>query len=119
MTRQFAGLASLVAFASLALPAHAEQYLVQISEPLTGISDALYKSVKVVPLGAFEKNGVHYVVLDAPNTTYVETLFSVYGTWPKQLHTLTVDWDGDAMQAMSLERRMQNMTATACRFCLG
>lgn len=107
-------LAATVLFASSAV---ADEFILTLNAPLEGISDGLYQSVKVSPIDAFEVNGVQYVVLEAPNEVNVETLFSVYGTWPISMSVIDGDWS--AISAMSPEKKLLNATPVHCRFCLG
>ena len=97
--------------------AHAEEFILTLEAPLEEITDAFYDSIKVSPLDAFEVNGVHYVVLDAPNEVNVETLFSSYGTWPKAMSVVEGDWS--AFSNLSPEKKLLNLTPVHCRFCLG
>ncbi len=108
--------ATILAFLS-ATSASAQEYILTLEAPLEGVSDALYSSLKVSPLDAFEVNGVHYVVLDAPNEVRVETLFSAYGTWPIAMSVVDGNWTD--ISELSSEKKLLNTTPVFCRFCLG
>ena len=97
--------------------ASAQQFILTLDAPLEGVSDALYRSLNVSPVDAFEVNGVHYVVLDAASEASVETLFSTYGTWPIAMSVVDGDWAD--FSALSSEKKLLNTTPVHCRFCLG
>ena len=112
----------ILSVAALILPllagaATADTYVVTLDSPVEGISDALFQSTKVAPLESFEVHGVHYFVMDAPSEIYVETLFSVYGTWPIAMNKVGVDWE--EFSAMSAEMKLLSLEPMYCRFCLG
>ena len=103
--------------ASLSTVAMADEYIVTLEEPIEGVSDGLFKSLKIEPLDSFELNGVPYVVLNAPSVVHIETLFSVYGKWPIAVGTFDSGWS--AFADTPLERRLLQSKPMHCRFCLG
>ena len=100
-----------------ATSASAEEFILTLKSPLEGVTDALYSSLKIWPVDAFEVNGVHYVVLDAPSEVSVETLFSAYGTWPIAMSVVEGYWTD--FSELSSERKLLNTAPVHCRFCLG
>lgn len=97
--------------------AAADVFVMTLEAPLEGISDGLYQSVKITPLESFTAHDVNYIALDAPSEVYVETLFSVYGTWPMAMHAIDMDWE--SYSTLSAEMKLLNMEPIFCRFCLG
>ena len=116
MQKRTSAIAAIFAILS-ATSATAQEFIVTLDAPLEGVSDALYPSLKVSPLDAFEVKGVHYVVLDAPNEVRVETLFSAYGTWPIAMSVVDGNWTD--ISELSSEKKLLNTTPVFCRFCLG
>ena len=116
MTKKILSVAALI-LPLLAGASTADTYVVTLDSPVEGVSDALFQSVKVAPLESFEVHGVHYFVMDAPGDVYVETLFSVYGTWPIAMNKVDVDWE--EFSAMSAGMKLLSLEPMYCRFCLG
>ena len=111
----------IVTFTSFAIAnaALAESYILTLAAPLDERAAPLFNATSTALVESFEANGVHYVVIEAPNEIYVETFFSSYDEWPVAMSTLEGGWSSDRYVEMPLERRLLELKQMHCRFCLG
>ena len=115
MTRTF--IASIAAAIALALPAHAEQFAVQIDAAYDGASPMLMETLKISEIESFSESGAHYIVLDAPSDAYVEAFFHAIGRKAIQLNVLEANWENPTMENLSRAQRLGFLRAIACDFC--
>ena len=105
------------AFATLAAPAMADQFIVALPAPLDAAHAPVLDTLKISVVDAFEHDGTHFAVLDAPGEAYLETLFNVVPARPISLAKLPVDWSDAAMAGLDTGARMRFGTSLACGFC--
>ena len=97
--------------------AQADQFIISMAEQMPGASEQLLETLHISIVDEFEHDGVHFVVLDAPNTDYLETLFYTLNTEPKSIGVMPVDWASAPMTAMDAGSRIMFGVPTACGFC--
>ena len=117
MTRNIVLTTALVLAA--ALPASAEQFVVQVDSPYDGASERLQETLKVSEVEAFSENGAHYVILEAPNEAYVEAFFLAIQPKAIELNVLEADWTRPAMAELSMSQRLGFLKPIDCDFCAG
>lgn len=109
-------LAALFAF-TVAMPATAEQFAVQIDEAYEGASPKLMETLRVSEVESFSEDGSHYVVLEAPNEAYVEAFFLAIHREALELHVVDADWTNPSMQHLSIAQRLGFLREVDCGFC--
>ena len=115
MTRNLIPAAILALFA--AVPASAEQFVVQVDAAYEGASENLKEALKVSEIESFSENGSHYVILDAPNEAYVEAFFIAIHRQPLELNVLDADWSRPVMSELSISQRLGFLKPIECDFC--
>lgn len=95
----------------------AEQYVVQINGPLAETSDGLRSTLKIDEIDTFTHEGKEYVVVDAPTEGYLAAFFHAASHTPIALASLGADWDGAALDGLTLDRRMLFLTPIYCDYC--
>lgn len=115
MIRNFAASSALAL--TIALPAHAEQFAVQLDGTYDGASTNLMETLKISELETFTENGAQYVVLEAPNDGYVEAFVLAIGRKALALHVLEANWNNPVMKDLSISQRLGFLRAIACEFC--
>lgn len=65
--------------------ATAEQFVVELSDPLTGSDTALRQSLKLTEIERFDASGKSYVVFDAKDEAVLETFFYVKSIDPLKI----------------------------------
>ena len=103
---------------SIALPATAEQFAVQIDEAYEDASPKLMEALKVSAEESFSEDGSHYVVLEAPNVAYVEAFFFAIHREALELNVVDADWSNPTMQHLSLSQRLGFLREIDCEFCI-
>ncbi|MEX0284580.1 MAG: hypothetical protein AB3N23_08200 [Paracoccaceae bacterium] len=98
--------------------AMAEQFVAQLETSFKGANARLLDSLQVVELDAFEHDGKHYYVIEAPDEAYVKAYFFALGLRPTGLHLLDADWNAPGLADLSLENRLLFLKPTPCDFCL-
>ncbi len=109
--------ATIVATLLAATAATADQYVARLDAPFDGASDQLLEALKIVAIDAFEHEGFHYIVVEAPDEGYIEAFFYAIGRAPKELHVLQADWTASGLSGLSLEQRLPFLTPAHCGFC--
>ena len=115
MFRNFIPAAALAL--TVALPASAEPFAVQIDASFDGASPKLMDALKVSEIESFSENGFHYVVLEAPGEAYVEAFFHAVGRTAIELHVIEATWTMPAMQDLSIAQRLGFLRSVECDFC--
>ena len=102
---------------SIALPANAEQFAVQVNAAYEGASPKLMEALMVTEVESFSQNGSHFVVLEAPNEAYVETFFNAINRNAIELNVVEANWTNPAMQHLSIAQRLGFLREIDCEFC--
>ena len=102
---------------TIALPAAADQYAVQIDAPYEGASPKLMEALKVSEVESFTESGRHYVVLEAPGEAHVEAFFYAINREAVELHVIEANWMNPAMQHLSTAQRFGFLREIPCEFC--
>lgn len=102
----------------LAVPqAMAEQYVVQINGPLAETSDRLRGNLEIDLIDTFTHEGSDFVVFSAPAEGHLAAYFFTARHTPISLATLGTDWEGAALDGLTLDRRMLFTTPIHCDYC--
>ena len=110
---QTAAFISLVAASS----ATADQFAIQTTEPTVGASEPLLETLHVREVDAVEINGVHFIVLDARDESYVEAYVFAMNIDAKGLYRLEEDWEGAGLSSLPIEAREPFLHQELCDFC--
>lgn len=106
--------AALFAFAG---PSLADQFLISVSEPFASVNERVLETLKIEVVDGFSHDGQDFVVVNAPNEAYLETLFNSTSVRPLSLQRLAVDWSGEAMAQIDTAQRLKFGAPVACGFC--
>ena len=85
MTFRTLRLALFAALMGAASTGHADQFVVELSKPLTGPDTALRQSLKLTEIERFDASGKSYVVFDAKDEAVLETFFYVKSIDPLKI----------------------------------
>lgn len=105
------------ALIALAGPSLADQFLLSVSEPFDAVNERVLETLKIEVVDRFSHDGRNFVVVDAPNEAYLETLFNSTPIRPLSLQRLAVDWSGEAMAEIETAQRLKFGAPVACGFC--
>ena len=102
---------------SIAMPATAEQFAVQIDAAYEGASPRLMEALKVSEVESFSENGSHFVILEAPDEAYVEAFFFAIHREALELNVVDADWTNPTMQHLTAAQRLGFLREIDCDFC--
>lgn len=102
---------------SIALPAEAEQFAVQLDAAYDGASAKLMETLRVSEIAHFSDNGAHYIVLDAPSDAYIEAFVLAIAREAISLHVLEANWSNPVMEDLSMAQRLGFLRRITCEYC--
>jgi len=102
---------------SIAMPATAEQFAVQIDAAYEGASPRLIETLKVSEVESFSEDGSHFVILEAPDEAYVEAFFFAIHREALELNVVDADWTNPTMQHLTVAQRLGFLREIDCDFC--
>lgn len=105
------------ALLALASPSLADQFLLSVSQPFESVNERVLETLKIAVVDRFSHDGRNFVVVDAPNEAYLETLFNSTPIRPLSLQRLAVDWSGEAMAEIETAQRLKFGAPVVCGFC--
>lgn len=110
-------LSTAAAMIALAGPSLADQFLISVSEPFGAVNERVLETLKIELVDGFSHDGQNFVVVNAPNEAYLETLFNITHIRPLGLQRMAVDWSGEAMLEIETAQRLKFGAPVACGFC--